>query len=92
MDTTSTDGQDTPNVAASASRIPQGNSDLIKAEDLLKNIFDGVLAQGKFDQDIVKVLKAELLSGSIHSQAGKRIATELEKLAKQRAAAPRSTE
>lgn len=63
-------------------------SDSLKAEDLIKELFENTLLDSsQFDQDIVQIIKKHLSSPPIVSKAGEKISDELEQLVKSRVAA-----
>ena len=60
----------------------------ISAVEFVAALFDNELADSsKYDADVVKLVRSHLVSASIHSQAGVRLAADLVKLAKSRAQA-----
>ena len=63
----------------------------LKAEDLIKDLFDCTLLDStQFDQDVVKIVKKHLAIPSIHSKAGEKISGELEQLVKTRVSAKKT--
>lgn len=60
-------------------------ADSLKAEDLIKELFEHTLLDAKqFDQDIVQIVKKYLSASPIASKAGEKISDELEQLVKDR--------
>lgn len=62
-------------------------SDSLRAEDLIKELFEKTLQDGsKYDQDVVRIIKKYLSNTPIHTKAGEKISTELEQLVNTRLA------
>lgn len=58
----------------------------ISAAEFVAALFDNELKDGsKYDADVVSLVRNHLVSPSVHSQAGVRLASDLVKLAKARA-------
>ncbi len=58
----------------------------IKAEDLVKELFDKILLDStQFDQEVVQIMKKYLTSPTIHSKADEKISAELDQLVQERA-------
>lgn len=67
-------------------------ADSLKAEDLIKELFENTLLDStQFDQDVVQIVKKHLSSAPIASKAGEKISDELELLVKSRVSAKKAS-
>lgn len=66
-------------------------ADSLKAEDLIKELFEHTLLDySQFDQDVVKIVKKHLSSSPIASKAGEKISDDLDRLVKLRVTAKKA--
>jgi hypothetical protein len=62
-------------------------TDSLKAEDLIKELFEKtLLVPSEYDQDVVQIVKEHLALYPIPTKAGEKISAELEILVKKRVA------